>query len=274
MIERIKFIQETKIDELLTLIKDEGEKEYTVKAPTGSGKTYMQGYLINKLLEKYPNSKIIYQTLSKAGLPIQAFNSITDKFKNNFKNINAILLSTNHSNEERISISENYNTYFLPKQLNIKGGNLENPLKDFLIYKTKNCQKFLIIDECHEKATNIMKYENEFDYVFNFSATPKKEQTKPGRFVELEEEVCEKYNLIKTKVIDDKEVDILKTDGTLDTNKLKNRIQKSISKFVSIQNDYKGTNINPAMVIQISNDFKGLDELKIILEELNKKDLL
>ena len=50
MLEKVKFIQESKVDELLQLEQIEGEKEYFLKAPTGSGKTYMEGYLISQLI--------------------------------------------------------------------------------------------------------------------------------------------------------------------------------------------------------------------------------
>jgi superfamily II DNA or RNA helicase len=160
MLEKVKFIQETKVDELLTLTEVEGEKEYVLKAPTGSGKTYMQGYLISKLLTKYPNAKIIYQSLSKGSLAKQGYNSI---IKYNFPNINPYLITTDKTTQESLVIPINYNVYFLPRDLNKEKGLIKSPLKDFLTYKTKENIKFLIIDECQESHSNIDPYVNEFD---------------------------------------------------------------------------------------------------------------
>lgn len=263
MLEKIKYIQEIKVDELLALIKEEGEKQYTLKAPTGSGKTYMQGYLISKLIEMYPNCKIIYQSLSKASLAQQAFNKITVDY--NFPTINAKLLSTDKTNQETLTIPLNYNTYFLPKDLNKKDANLEIPLKNFLTYQTKDNQKFLILDECHITSNNIMKYENEFDYIFGFSATPTKEQTRIGRYVELDEETCEEYNLIKKRTVV-RQLEI--------NDNLKLRIKNALDDFKQIQNDYKDSGINPALIIQISNKFKGQKQKEEIIEVLNENGYL
>jgi superfamily II DNA or RNA helicase len=175
-IEDITFVQKSKVDELLSLVSTIQDKIYCLCAPTGSGKTYMQGYLMNELLKKHPDAKIVYQTLSKAGLPKQSYDSIVGNFGNEFNNINATLLSTDHTNQESLIIPLDYNVYFLPKQLNIKGGNLETPLKDFLTYKTSTIPKFLIIDEFHEDSKNIMKFKDEFDYIFGFTATPTAKQ--------------------------------------------------------------------------------------------------
>ncbi|MCL8210342.1 hypothetical protein LT336_00072 [Spiroplasma sp. JKS002671] len=261
MLEAIKLLQENKVDELLKLVTSEKGKEYTLKAPTGSGKTYMQGYLISKLLKKYPNAKIIYQSLSKANLTNQNYDQIVVNY--NFSNINAFLLSTDKTSQERLSIPLNYNTYFLPKDLNKKTANLEIPLKNFLTYQTKKAKKFLIIDECHETSKNIMKYKNEFECIFGFSATPKKEQLRTGTFVELNEETCINFKLIKNKQI--KRIDEI-------DNSLQERLQNSLNDFKQIQKEYKGTGINPALIIQISNSFQGKEQKKEIIEILKNFD--
>jgi type III restriction enzyme len=197
MIERIKFIQENKVDELLALTNVEGEKDYTLKAPTGSGKTYMEGYLISKLLNQYPNAIVIYQSLSKAGLANQAYDKIINQYQ--FNNINAYLINADYSNQERPTVPLNYNAYFLPKDLFKSGGNIEIAFKNFLTYENNDKTKFLILDEGHIASNNIGKYADEFDRIFVFTATPLKEQMLPGRFVELDEDVCIQENIIKSK---------------------------------------------------------------------------
>lgn len=273
MIEKVKFYQEGTIDQLLQLENEEGEQEYFVKAPTGSGKTYMQAYLISQLINKYPNCKIIYQSLSKGSLAKQSYESIE---KYNFQNINPYLLTTDKSKEERLTIPTNYNTYFLPRDLNKDKGLLKNPLKDFFTYKTRNDQKFLIIDECHEAHTNIDEYLPFFDRVYGFSATPKKEQVIRGRYVELTEEECEEIQLIKTKKIIHQDDPIYPSiedkEHSLDWTEKK--VLQSLEDFKEIKKDYKDTGVNPALIIQISNKTQGSYQKDKIIEILNSKGIL
>ena len=273
MIEKVKFYQEGTIDQLLQLENEEGEQEYFVKAPTGSGKTYMQAYLISQLINKYPNCKIIYQSLSKGSLAKQSYESIE---KYNFQNINPYLLTTDKSKEERLTIPTNYNTYFLPRDLNKDKGLLKNPLKDFFTYKTRNDQKFLIIDECHEAHTNIDEYLPFFDRVYGFSATPKKEQIISGRCVKLSEEECEEIQLIKTKKIIHQDDPIYPSiedkEHLLDWTEKK--VLQSLEDFKEIKKDYKDTGINPALIIQISNKTQGSYQKDKIIEILNSKGIL
>jgi type III restriction enzyme len=223
MLEKVKFIQEIKVDELLALTEVEGEKEYILKAPTGSGKTYMQGYLINKLLTRYPNAKIIYQSLSKGSLAKQGYDSIK---RYNFSNVNPYLITTDKTSQESLVIPTNYNVYFLPRDLNKEKGLIKIPLKDFLTYKTKENVKFLIIDECHESHSNIKPYVNEFDRIYGFSATPRKEQLKPERYVELLEEDCEQIQLIKSKKVVHKDDPIFPT--TNNPSEMKSYVEKKV----------------------------------------------
>ncbi len=273
MLEKVKFIQETKVDELLNLELVEGEKEYFLKAPTGSGKTYMQGYLISQLIKKYPKCKIIYQSLSKGDLTQQSADNI---IKYDFENIKPYILSTDRSEQESISIPTDYNVYFLPRDLNKNKGLLEIPLKDFLEYKTKNDTKFLIIDECHEAHKNIEKYYDEFDRIYGFSATPTINQLKTGRYVELSDDECVDEEIIKKKKfihIDDP-IFPDNDDNQYIKEWLIKKVNQSINDFKEIKNNYKGSGINPALIIQISNKFQGQQEKEIITNILNKNGLL
>lgn len=273
MLEKVKFIQETKVDELLQLEQIEGEKEYFLKAPTGSGKTYMEGYLISQLIKKYPNCKIIYQSLSKAELTQQSAENI---IKYGFESIKPYILTTEISDQESISIPTNYNVYFLPRDLNREKGLLKTPLKDFLQYKTKNDIKFLIIDECHEAHKNIDEYYDEFERVYGFSATPTISQLRPGRYVELEDNLCVEEELIKRKEfvhINNPLFPDEKKTSEVDEWIIK-KVNQSINDFKKIKKDYEGSGINPALIIQISNKFKGEKQKKIITDILDKEGML
>lgn len=161
MIEKIRSTQEDKVKELFNLSfshENNNSKNFYLKAPTGSGKTYMQGYLMSLLINKYPDCKIIYHSLSKGLLAKQGYDAINNY---NFNNIKSYLLNSEISAQERLAIPNNYNVYFLPRDLNKKANSiLKNPLKDFLTYQTKNVKKFLIVDECHESHKNIDLFEN------------------------------------------------------------------------------------------------------------------
>lgn len=273
MIERITQIQQKIIDRLFDLVDNTNEKEYFVKAPTGSGKTYMQGYLINQLIKKYPDCKIIYQSLSKGALAKQGYDSIT---KYNFQNINPYYLNTEISDQESLVIPTNYNVYFLPKDLNKEKGLIKQPLKDFLTYKTRDCVKFLIIDECHEAHNNIDKFKNEFHKIIGFSATPTEQQLLTRRCIELSEEECIDNELIKWKKIihmDDPVYPSNPNEGNL-LKWTEQKVIQSLEDFKKIKEDYKDTGVNPALIIQISNKTKGQKQKEKIIEILNKQGYL
>ena len=137
----ISSLQEGAVNQLLSTVKRTKKKEYTFKAPTGSGKTYMMAMFCDKYLSENKDAVFFITSLSKANLAQQNFEKFEEyKASGNFRNLKNILISSNFSGEETPYIRDDENVYFLPhdlfkeKSILKKTGVLEGLLKKF----TKN----------------------------------------------------------------------------------------------------------------------------------------
>ncbi|MBT0830486.1 DEAD/DEAH box helicase family protein, partial [Campylobacter lari] len=96
----------------------QGKENITLKAPTGSGKTYMMASLMNKMLEIDDDFIFIVSTLSKGKLAGQNFESFANLSLNTFTRLNPFYISSGAENtkntEYSLYIDINHNVFVLP----------------------------------------------------------------------------------------------------------------------------------------------------------------
>ena len=117
MLQEAKDLQNSAVTKLVNVIKDD-KKEFTFKAPTGSGKTYMMSDFMNRILSENENVIFIVSTLSKSNLAEQnyrAFKELSEK--GTFPKLNPFLINSDSSGEDSLYIPTDYNVYVLPRDL-------------------------------------------------------------------------------------------------------------------------------------------------------------
>lgn len=268
MLQEVKDLQNRAVLELLDTFTK--KRETTFKAPTGSGKTYMMADFMNNVLSEDKDVIFLVSSLSKSDLAEQNYEKFCEYSDNGyFSNLKPFLINSETSIEGSIYIPTEFNTYILPRDLYRRGARLmENGLEKFLTTILLDKQLggqgkkiYLIKDECHIATNNI---DNILDRYFtkkiNISATPTRTQ-RPD--VEITEEEAINASLIKRVEFGNEEDD--------------NGVQVAINKFEEIKESYRNLlGVNPCLIIQISNEERGEEELKEILYELDKiehKDL-
>ena len=225
-------------------------KEYTFKAPTGSGKTYMMTDLMNRILAANNNIVFLVSSLSKSELAEQNYNSFCRLAQNGtFPKLNPYLINSETSGEGSLYIPTDYNVYVLPRDLYKDKSKLkeEGTFLNFLQTTTGNLQKaiYVIKDECHIATSNLDGLGRYFSVVINYSATPKLSR-KQLPDVEISNTDAEEAKLIK-------QVEFQPESDTLDT---------ALDKFEEIKKDYiNKLRVNPCFIIQISNKDKAEEEL-------------
>ena len=255
MLQEVKDLQNQAVTKLVQVLA-ENKKEFTFKAPTGSGKTFMMADFMNRILISRPEVIFIVSSLSKSNLAEQNYNSFVELSNNGtFSQINPYLINSDSSGEGSLYIPTDYNVYVLPRDLykdksKLKSeGTFQNFLQtmtDSLYPESKNKTIILIKDECHIATSNLDELYQYFESVVNFSATPKLSR-KQHPDVEITNLEAESAKLIK-KIEHGDEADSL--DDALD-------------KFEQIKAEYANElKVNPCLIIQISNKDKAEEELK------------
>lgn len=249
MLQEVKDIQNKAVTHLVSLLS-QTKREFTFKAPTGSGKTRMMADFMNRVLSTHPNVVFLVSTLSKGNLAQQNYDAF-DACVNDgtFNNINPYLISSEISGEEGVYIPTDHNVYVLPRDLYKENSRLaQGGFIKFLLNLTEGeltqaglgKEIYVIKDECHQATSNLDSLSLYFSRVFNFSATPKLSRGQVPD-VEITEESAVEAKLIKHVEMGD------------DTDTVENAIEK----FEQIKTDYRNLlNVNPCLIIQISN---GLD---------------
>ena len=268
MLQEAKDLQNSAVTKLVNIIKTD-KKEFTFKAPTGSGKTRMMSDFMNRILSE--NDKIIFivSTLSKGNLAEQNYNSFKELSEDGtFPKLNPFLINSDSSGEDSLYIPTNYNVYVLPRDLYKDAAKLkkEGTFLNFLqtmtntLFETSQGKTiYLIKDECHIATNNLDELKDYFYSIINFSATPKlsRKQTPDVEITNLE---AERVNLIK------------KIEKGKDEDSLKDALQT----FEKIRGNYTNDlEVNPCLIIQISNKEKAEEELNntIIPALSNHQDL-
>lgn len=242
----------------------QGKENITLKAPTGSGKTYMMASLMNKILEIDDNFIFIVSTLSKGKLAGQNFESFANLSLNTFTRLNPFYISSGAENtkntEYSLYIDINHNVFVLPTSQYTKASRI-NKEKSLLVFleTCKNLGKKIILirDESHIATNQLNELSNYFTQTINFSATPKNDQFD----VCISENDAINANLIK------------KVEYIEDEEDLESGLSKALDKFKSIKAVYNKEGIVPAFIIQISNQNIAEYEMEIIKKVIEEKDL-
>ena len=254
MLQEAKDLQNEAVSKLVNVI-GEDKKEFTFKAPTGSGKTYMMADFMNRMLGG--NGKLIFvvSTLSKSNLAEQNFSSFKDLSESKFPNLKPYLINSDSSGEASLFIPKGFNVYVLPRDLYKDKSKLKKEgtflnfldmLTSPLFAETERKTVYLIKDECHILTSNLDELEKYFSKIINFSATPKLSR-KQNPDVEITNIDAENAKIVK------------KIEHGEDDEKL----EDALNKFEEIKSDYTNLlNVNPCMIIQISNKDKAEEELK------------
>ena len=273
-------LQNRAVNELLTINKENKINPITFKAPTGSGKTFMMAKFMNEVLECDKDVVFLVSTLSKGNLAKQNYDKFKEYSKNLFKYLNPYLIEPNDNGEGNLFIENNHNVYviqsgLLKKDKNkekgkksnatklIKTGALENFFREMIrdiciengiavVGKAKRI--YWIKDECHQETKNLKDYSKYFSKIFYFSATPSLEKNQIPN-VEISSDEAIQAKLIK-KIIKGNEYDSFDT---------------ALDKYEEIKEDYNNKlGVNPCLIVQISNEDKGLKEIKEIIKKIEK----
>lgn len=250
MLAEINELQNRAVNQLVEILKTQNKSSYTFRAPTGSGKTYMMADFMNRLLEQNQQIIFLVSSLSKSDLARQNYEKFCEyRDKNNFTNLNPYLINSDIASEERLHIPSDYNVYLLPRDLYKENSRLmQGPMLAFLteIKMVKYKSIVWIKDECHIATSNLDAIAPiYFDTTVNFSATPKLSRGQHPD-VEITNEEAELCKLIK-KVNWGEETDT---------------VRDAIEKLKEIKTSYRNLlNVNPCLIIQISNKEKANEEL-------------
>ena len=265
MLDEVKKLQNNAVSKLMELIQTERE-EITFKAPTGSGKTHMMADFMDRMLAINSEVVFIVSSLSKAELAKQNYDAFVKYIENGkFTHLNPYLIVSDDSSEGSVFIPTDYNVYVLPRDLYKDKSRLKedavllkflNEIKGFGAGSGAGKDIYVVKDECHQATNNLDELKNSFfSKIINFSATPKLSHGQHPD-VEIRESDAIAARLIK-KVEYGNETDSL---------------EDALNKFVRIKDAYqkKSINVNPCLIIQISNKEKADGEIEEIKNLLSR----
>lgn len=250
MLAEIIELQDRAVNQLIEILKTNKKSSYTFRAPTGSGKTYMMADFMNRMLEQNRQIIFLVSSLSKSDLARQNYEKFCEyRDKNNFINLNPYLISSDIAGEERLHIPSDYNVYLLPRDLYKENSRLmQGPMLAFLteIKMIENKAIVWIKDECHIATSNLDAIAPlYFDTTVNFSATPKLSR---GQHPDVE--------------ITDEEAELCKLIKKVNLGEESDSVRDALAKFKEIKTSYRNLlNVNPCLIIQISNKAKADEEL-------------
>lgn len=269
MLQEAKDLQQRAVENLFNKVKGR-KRELTFKAPTGSGKTRMMADFMNRMIDSDEDGVFLVSTLSKGGLAIQNYESFRENADTGiFPKLDPWLISTESSGEEGLHIPTDHNVYVLPRDLYKETSLLmRGPMINFLRNMTRdlfgqglNKKIYLIKDECHQATSNLDEISEEFfSKVINFSATPNLGRGQVADVQITESEAIEAA-LIKNVFF-----------GSLDDT-----LEDAVNKFKEIKKQYISLDVEPCMIIQISNKGKAEEEwtqiIKPVLDKVENQGL-
>lgn len=256
MLDDVKNLQERAISELVQSLSEKDDVVF--KAPTGSGKTFIMARVMDEVISKDDNVVFIVSSLSKANLAQQNY----DKF-NEYLELGLVQHLNPHliSSETSLYIPSVNNVYVLPQALYKAKSKLKGQqafLKLLLEIKNHGRVLYLIKDESHVATNNLDELKSFFTKIINISATPKK---KPD--VEISEQDAVNACLIK-RVQYCSSSDYGDDDFSVDSLQYK-ELLKALDYLKECKKDYlEKSNINPCLIIQISNKDLGEKQFNVI----------
>lgn len=260
MLDDVKNLQERAISELVQSLSEKDDVVF--KAPTGSGKTFIMARVMDEVLSKNDNVVFIVSSLSKANLAQQNYDKFEEYLEYGFVNyLNPHLISSETSCESALYIPSVNNVYVLPQALYKAKSKLKGQqafLKLLLEIKNHGRVLYLIKDESHVATNNLDELKSFFTKIINISATPKK---KPD--VEISEQDAVNACLIK-RVQYCSSADYGDDDFSVDSLQYK-ELLKALDYLKECKKDYlEKSNINPCLIIQISNKDLGEKQFNVI----------
>lgn len=265
MLDDVKILQERAISELVQAISE--KDDIVFKAPTGSGKTFIMARVMDEILSRNDNVVFIVSSLSKANLAQQNFDKFNEYLELGFvQYLNPYLISSEASGENALYIPTHDNVYVLPRDLYKDKSKLKGQqafLKFIFELENQGRELYLIKDECHIATNNLDELKLFFTKIINISATPKKEQD-----VEISEQDAINASLIK-RVQYCSSVDYGDDEFSVDSIQYA-ELLTSLDSLKKCKKDYLDkSNINPCLIIQISNKELGEEQFNIIEHALS-----
>lgn len=260
MLDDVKILQERAVSELVKSISE--KDDIVFKAPTGAGKTFIMAKVMDGILSKDDNVVFIVSSLSKANLAQQNYDKFNEYLELGLvQHLNPYLISSESSGENALYISSFDNVYVLPRDLYKAKSKLKVQqafLKFLLEIKNQGRELYLIKDECHVATNNLDELKSFFTKIINISATPRK---KPD--VEISEQDAVNACLIK-RVQYCSSADYGDDDFSVDSLQYK-EVLKALDYLKECKKDYlEKSNINPCLIIQISNKDLGEKQFNVI----------
>lgn len=260
MLDDVKNLQERAISELVQSLSEKDDVVF--KAPTGSGKTFIMARVMDEVISKDDNVVFIVSSLSKANLAQQNYDKFNEYLELGLvQHLNPHLISSETSCESALYIPSVNNVYVLPQALYKAKSKLKGQqafLKLLLEIKNHGIVLYLIKDESHVATNNLDELKSFFTKIINISATPKK---KPD--VEISEQDAVNACLIK-RVQYCSSSDYGDDDFSVDSLQYK-ELLKALDYLKECKKDYlEKSNINPCLIIQISNKDLGEKQFNVI----------
>ena len=260
MLDDVKNLQERAISELVQSLSEKDDVVF--KAPTGSGKTFIMARVMDEVISKDDNVVFIVSSLSKANLAQQNYDKFNEYLELGLvQHLNPHLISSETYCESALYIPSVNNVYVLPQALYKAKSKLKGQqafLKLFLEIKNHGRVLYLIKDESHVATNNLDELKSFFTKIINISATPKK---KPD--VEISEQDAVNACLIK-RVQYCSSADYGDDDFSVDSLQYK-ELLKALDYLKECKKDYlEKSNINPCLIIQISNKDLGEKQFNVI----------
>lgn len=260
MLDDVKNLQERAISELVQSLSEKDDVVF--KAPTGSGKTFIMARVMDEVISKDDNVVFIVSSLSKANLAQQNYDKFNEYLELGLvQHLNPHLISSETSCESALYIPSVNNVYVLPQALYKAKSKLKGQqafLKLLLEIKNQGRVLYLIKDESHVATNNLDELKSFFTKIINISATPKK---KPD--VEISEQDAVNVCLIK-RVQYCSSADYGDDDFSVDSLQYK-ELLKALDYLKECKKDYlEKSNINPCLIIQISNKDLGEKQFNVI----------
>lgn len=260
MLDDVKNLQERAISELVQSLSEKDDVVF--KAPTGSGKTFIMARVMDEVISKDDNVVFIVSSLSKANLAQQNYDKFNEYLELGLvQYLNPHLISSETSCENALYIPSVNNVYVLPQALYKAKSKLKGQqafLKLLLEIKNHGRVLYLIKDESHVATNNLDELKSFFTKIINISATPKK---KPD--VEISEQDAVNACLIK-RVQYCSSSDYGDDDFSVDSLQYK-ELLKALDYLKECKKDYlEKSNINPCLIIQISNKDLGEKQFNVI----------
>lgn len=255
-------LQERAVNDLLTLWQA-GQRDISLQAPTGSGKTRIMARLMQEILERDSKAVFLVSTLSKGKLAMQNYESFVDLARRRIcPKLKPFYISAEKdgkNTEYGVYIDRSANVYVLPTSQYTKNSKIhkESALLAFLQECEEQGRRVICIrDESHIATNNLNELKGYFKETFHFSATAKSYD------VCINEREAEEAGLIKS----------VEWRGDSD-KELEEELREALQEFKGLQRVYRKEGIHPCCIIQISNENKAQQELPSIIKVVEQAGL-